>query len=397
MSAINNAKNSGRRTAKQRRASRTNGQKSRGPVTTEGKANSRQNALKHGLTSIGTVLPPEHEALVEQRLAEWEPDFQPQGAFQHYLLRRAVVASVQLDAAEEFEAAGRAQRIATLPDHDPDTLRRDAYAIARHPAFNRASVPQLQQTAVGCEVLIELWDEMAQRLLQNRDRGWNDIERRRFLDLLQEADRNAFGRPTAYSNHLHRLGELACGASPEAVEFGRQRFNDEPFDVDQYNALVQSAPTGCVAFLELMQLILDQINDLQSKAYAIEANAETTQQIERAQTAIDTSKTGELVRRYQNSASSELFKMVRQIRQEQALKAKQGQERNEPGAAVQWTQGLDGQEACVDDSEPESGPSSPISESTTQAIDAFEALAEAEPVLPPQNHPPMTPPEASSS
>jgi hypothetical protein len=45
------------RTEAQIAASRANGLKSRGPVTAEGKAASRRNALKHGMAGEGVVIP----------------------------------------------------------------------------------------------------------------------------------------------------------------------------------------------------------------------------------------------------------------------------------------------------------------------------------------------------
>ena len=58
-------------------ASRANGRLSRGPVSPEGKARSRQNGCKDGLTGAGIVLPPDAEAEVERHEADFARDLRP--------------------------------------------------------------------------------------------------------------------------------------------------------------------------------------------------------------------------------------------------------------------------------------------------------------------------------
>ena len=76
------------RTDAQREASRTNGAKSHGPVTPEGKARSSQNGIKHGLRSPRVVLANEsrerYQALLDCYLTEWNPVGVTEA---HYLMR----------------------------------------------------------------------------------------------------------------------------------------------------------------------------------------------------------------------------------------------------------------------------------------------------------------------
>jgi hypothetical protein len=86
-------------------ASRSNGARSRGPKTPEGKARSAQNALKHGLRAQQCiVLPGERAAAFEAFEAALLADLAPQGALQTVLAQRIVAASWRLARAERLEA-----------------------------------------------------------------------------------------------------------------------------------------------------------------------------------------------------------------------------------------------------------------------------------------------------
>ena len=86
-------------------ANQRNAAKSTGPKTVEGKENSRRNALKHGLTGEGIVLPNEDAAEVERRLAAFQEELQPSGEVGRSLVRRAAVLSVRMDRSVSQESA----------------------------------------------------------------------------------------------------------------------------------------------------------------------------------------------------------------------------------------------------------------------------------------------------
>jgi hypothetical protein len=65
------------RTDKQIETSRINGARSRGPVTTEGKTRSSQNATKHGLTGQAVVLACEDRSEYEAMLLDYQNQWQP--------------------------------------------------------------------------------------------------------------------------------------------------------------------------------------------------------------------------------------------------------------------------------------------------------------------------------
>jgi hypothetical protein len=86
-------------------ASRKNGAKSKGPKTSEGKARSAQNALKHGLRAQKhVVLPGESAAEFAALEAALMEELAPEGALQTVLAQRVVAAAWRLQRAERIEA-----------------------------------------------------------------------------------------------------------------------------------------------------------------------------------------------------------------------------------------------------------------------------------------------------
>ena len=69
-------------------AARTNGAKSKGPKTEEGKARSSRNALKHGLTAINYVGLPGEEAQVEAFTESIFEELKPDGVLQCAIVKR---------------------------------------------------------------------------------------------------------------------------------------------------------------------------------------------------------------------------------------------------------------------------------------------------------------------
>ncbi|HWE36651.1 MAG TPA: hypothetical protein VG406_08795, partial [Isosphaeraceae bacterium] len=84
-------------------ANRQNGMLGKGPKTPGGKANSRGNALKHGLTGAGVVRPAEEDREVAERTAKWAELFRPKDEYERGLLDRTIRAGVRSDRAARME------------------------------------------------------------------------------------------------------------------------------------------------------------------------------------------------------------------------------------------------------------------------------------------------------
>src|SRR5262249_44395061 len=74
-------------------ASRANGRRSQGPITPEGKANSRRTGCRDGLTGKGIVLPEAAAAEVARREADFARDFRPRDAVECELVRQMALGS----------------------------------------------------------------------------------------------------------------------------------------------------------------------------------------------------------------------------------------------------------------------------------------------------------------
>ncbi|HXP85320.1 MAG TPA: hypothetical protein VN841_11410 [Bryobacteraceae bacterium] len=96
---------------KQRAASRTNGAKSKGPVSAEGRARSSQNSLRHGLSSPAhtqlavenMVLPHEDRAQFEALRKSYFADFQPANQSQQDLVETMAAARWRLTRLQHVE------------------------------------------------------------------------------------------------------------------------------------------------------------------------------------------------------------------------------------------------------------------------------------------------------
>ena len=92
-------------TRKQRQANKRNAKHSTGPRTPEGKQRSSQNALKHGLLSVQSVIPGEDPADYDQLLTEFADRFLPSDPYERSLVRQMADADWRLQRISRLETA----------------------------------------------------------------------------------------------------------------------------------------------------------------------------------------------------------------------------------------------------------------------------------------------------
>ncbi len=92
-------------------ANRRNAQLSTGPKTPEGKEQSRRNALKHGLTGAGVVLPEKDAAEVDRKAEAYARELDASGEVGRDLARRAALNAVRMDRAADQQTATLSERV----------------------------------------------------------------------------------------------------------------------------------------------------------------------------------------------------------------------------------------------------------------------------------------------
>lgn len=152
---------------------RSNGARSNGPITLEGKARSAQNSLKHGLNSSRVVLPHESQQDYDALEASILNRFKPADELEIELATEMAAARWRLRRIEEMEAAIfkkaiREQRELQGADADPEDVRDAAYAEVAESKTMRTLVRNQNQ------------------LRRAFDKAWRDLESLQNLRAEQE-------------------------------------------------------------------------------------------------------------------------------------------------------------------------------------------------------------------
>lgn len=151
-----------------RAANRENARKSTGPKTRLGKATSRLNALKHGMTAAVAV-PEELREEAENRVAEWKESMCPQEGAEAWLVERAAMDSVRVDAAARCEKARLALRmqreaLSTKADGlDDVTVHQMGKKLLESKRPDPAVILELRSTRAGCDWMITRFADIQRR------------------------------------------------------------------------------------------------------------------------------------------------------------------------------------------------------------------------------------------
>src|SRR3954471_24276943 len=141
--------------------------KSKGPVSPGGKARSRLNSTKHGLTGAGLALPVEDQAQVEARFKALGEDLNLADERDRLLGERVALLSLRLDRCARYEAAALTELIRTaVADHDDERRRQVEDAIKRLPDEPMTSVRRLARSPEGLDWMISAWEELGHDVSQ---------------------------------------------------------------------------------------------------------------------------------------------------------------------------------------------------------------------------------------
>ena len=140
-------------------ANRRNAARSTGPRTDAGKQRSRGNALKHGLSGDGVVLPAGDVAAVDALAGRLADELAPRSALGEVLVRRMAVMSVRLERCERHDAAMTAKRVREAVVARDIQRRDEAEALGAGIEANPAEVVRrLGQTPEGIDWLAHAWE-----------------------------------------------------------------------------------------------------------------------------------------------------------------------------------------------------------------------------------------------
>jgi hypothetical protein len=154
-------------------ANRRNSLLSTGPKTDEGKARSRRNSLKHGLTGDGVALPDEDAAEVASRFQALEAELLPTGVSSRLLLRRFAYLSVRLERCERIDTAVYSKRIRHADEDFLDhRMTRVEQLVTRMSADPITSARRLQATPEGIAFLIDHWQILRGDLINQERAAW---------------------------------------------------------------------------------------------------------------------------------------------------------------------------------------------------------------------------------
>ncbi len=166
-------------------ANRRNAALSTGPRTPEGKARSRANARKHGLTGDGVALPIEDAAEVERRFEGFAAELRPTGEVGAFLVRRAALFSIRLERCAREETARLTLRVdhaeAAFDEARLAEVERLMADLATNPAGNAR---RLRQTPEGVDRLIAAFLAIKGDLYHPTQAIWTSDHRLRVLNLM---------------------------------------------------------------------------------------------------------------------------------------------------------------------------------------------------------------------
>ena len=178
---------------KQQEANRTNAKRSTGPKTVAGKALSRMNAHKHGLTAETIVIGDEDPRAFDMLRAELEEEYNPRPGIESELVERLAVLMWRMRRIPIFEAAlieVRRERIAShkrmdsmIPNPFKDEERKET------PYENTALAFQNSQQTLGTlfryeAALMNAFNRTLQQLLFLQDRRARDEDESQVVEIL---------------------------------------------------------------------------------------------------------------------------------------------------------------------------------------------------------------------
>ena len=295
-------------------ANRKNAQKSTGPKTPEGKARSRANGLKHGLTGAGIVLTEEDATEVEIRNAELQAELAPQSAMGRIMVREMALLSVRMERGAAQESAAIARNVRHAID-DFDQARLDEAEtlidiLGEDPRIHRR---KLRNSPEGVERLFQAWQELRDDLTRTPRPTWTAWHLERALNLTGR--RIEEGQGTEWTT----LSKASWG------DFGAFETFENDKAIEARKAQARDS---------LLKRIEAEMSELTEHYETLDFETLEQDRAEAPTRALfDPSKEASLARRYESEARRGFYKALAELRRAEAEAAA----RPEPEATPQST------------------------------------------------------------
>ncbi len=166
-------------------ANRQNALKSTGPKTVEGKAQSRRNGLKHGLTGSGVVVAEPDVSEVERRTSALMGELDPKSSLGKIMVGQLATLSVRMERSAKQEEAALANRVRHAAEvFDQDRLDRAEELFGTIGEAPRDRLRQLRRSPEGVERLILAWSELRDDLTREPQASATESQLERFANLV---------------------------------------------------------------------------------------------------------------------------------------------------------------------------------------------------------------------
>jgi hypothetical protein len=277
-------------------ANRLNGPRSKGPLTPESKAISRQSSLKHGMTGEGIVVPEGVAEEIQRRVEALTEDMKPMSPAGILLIAQMATCSVRMETAVKQESAATAKNVRHATDEFDEERKRDADTLYEGLGDNpRNNFRKLSKFPEGIERLIDAWRDLRDDLTADPKPIWADAQLEEAAHLLGLKARHARGS---------RIGALSRGFWGDFGGLGAVDGGD--LDEEARRAWAKAA---------LIEKIDTEIDALEAHYQTLDFETIELDRAEAGARALfDDSKGATLARRYESEARRGFFKALKEFR-----------------------------------------------------------------------------------
>ena len=278
-------------------ANRINARKSTGPKTAEGKARSRANAVKHGLTGEGLALPNEDAAEVEARFEAVREELAPRSVLGTFLAHQVALMTVRCQRAARWETATRASKIRNAASEFVEARNAEADHliewITSDPVGHRRKLMAMPE---GVDRLIEGLLGLKGDLEREGTVSWNYAHGQKVEAL--------FGKRSGDVPHSRAI-ILSNAIQGDFKEV-------DPAEVAHLPTLAEKRNWACD---ELTTAIDAEVERLRAQRETLDVGAIALDRAEAGDRAqFDPSYEATLARRYEAAATRELYRALRELR-----------------------------------------------------------------------------------